>query len=190
MKTIDNRDFTLTETLDRLAVETVDRVGDLGVDGVEVAISSGNGLSVTVRGGACETVEHQRDKSLAITVYDGGRKGTATSSDFSAQALADSIAAAKRIADYAESDPCAGLAEPEFLAGEIPELELDHPWEIDAEAAVVKALECERAALGFDQRIKQSDGCSVNRYRGARAYANSHGFHGVYRGTRHSMSAI
>ena len=53
MKTIDNRDFTLTETLDRLAVETVDRVGDLGVDGVEVAISSGNGLSVTVRGGAC-----------------------------------------------------------------------------------------------------------------------------------------
>lgn len=190
MKTIDNRDFTLTETLDRLAVETVDRVGDLGVDGVEVAISSGNGLSVTVRGGACETVEHQRDKSLAITVYDGGRKGTATSSDFSAQALADSIAAAKRIADYAESDPCAGLAEPEFLAGEIPELELDHPWEIDAEAAVVKALECERAALSFDQRIKQSDGCSVNRYRGARAYANSHGFHGVYRGTRHSMSAI
>ena len=190
MKTIEKRDFSLPETLDRLAVETVSRAGDLGVDGIEVAISSGNGLSVTVRGGACETVEHQRDKSLAITVYHGGRKGTATSSDFSAQALADSIAAAKRIADYAESDPCAGLAEPEFLASEIPELALDHPWEIDAEAAIELALECECAALSFDRRIKQSDGCSVDRYRGAHAYANSHGFHGVYRGTRHSLSAI
>ena len=184
------QDFNSPEILDQLAFDTVKSAKSLGVDAAEVGISSGEGLSVTVRGGECETVEHQRDKSLAVTVFDDGRKGTATTSDFSAEALKESVAAAKRIADYAESDVHAGLASPEFLATELPDLSLDHPWQLDAEPGIELALECEAAALGFDPAIKQSDGCSVNRYRGARAYANSHGFHAGYRGTQHSLSAV
>lgn len=190
MTAIQSHEFASPDILDQLAEDTVASAVKLGVDGVEVAVSAGEGLSITVRGGACETIEHQRDKSLAVTVFDGGRKGTATTSDFSTQALVDSVAAAKRIADYAEPDTYAGLAEPEYLATEVPDLALDYPWALDAEPGIELALECEDAALGFDAAIKQSDGCSVNRYRGARAYANSHGFHAAYRGTQHSLSAV
>ncbi len=183
-------DYNVPETLDTLACDVLERATAQGVDAAEVAISAGEGLAVTVRDGACETVEHERDKSLAVTVYLGGRKGSATTTDFSGDALAETVAAARRIAEHGEVDEHAGLAAAEFLARDIPDLDLDHPWDIDAERAIALALDCERAALAHDPRIRQSDGASVNRYRGTRAYANSHGFHGAYRGTRHSISAV
>ncbi len=183
-------DYNRPAILDELAVQTVEQARRAGALAVEVSVSAGEGLSVTVRGGACETVEHERDKSLAVTIYLDGRKGSATTSDFSAAALSETVNAALRIAEVAEADQYAGLAAPEFLAKDLPDLCLDHPWELDAEAAIELAMTCERAALGFDTRLKQSDGCSVNRYRGSRAYANSHGFHAAYRGTRHGLSAV
>ena len=131
-----SQDFTSPRELDQLVTETVARTEKLGPDGVEVAASVGDGLSITVRAGKREQIEHQRGKSLAITVFQQGRKGTATTSDFSRAALDETIAAAKRISDYAESDRYAGLAEVEFLASDIEDLGLDCPWEIDAESAI------------------------------------------------------
>jgi len=183
-------DFNSPEILDELACNVLEWTALPDIDGAEVSITAGEGLAVTVRGGACEMVEHERDKSLAITLFSKGRKGSATTSDFSSTALRESIAAAREIALHGEADAWAGLAAPDWLARENPELELDHPWALEAEAAIALALECERAALGHDSRIKQSDGASVNRYRGTRAYANTHGFHGAYRGTRHGISAV
>ena len=107
-------------------------------------------------------IEHQRDKSLAVTIYKGGSKGSATTSDFSLEALRETVLAASRIADYAESDEYAGLAEARFLATDVPDLDLDHPWAISPENAIDLALDCERVAVAADKRIKQSDGCSVN----------------------------
>lgn len=183
-------DYNRPAVLDELAQRTVDQARRAGALAVEVGVSAGEGLSVTVRDGACETVEHERDKSLGVTIYLDGRKGSATTSDFSDGALAETVNAALRIAEVAEPDQYAGLAEPQYLANAFPELDLDHPWDINAETAIALALECENAARGFDKRVKQSDGCSVNRYRGSRAYANSHGFHAAYRGTRHGLSAV
>ncbi len=176
--------------LEQLAVDVVTRATTRGADAAEVSLSAGEGLSIKVRDGACETVEHERDKSLAVTVYLGGRKGSATTSDYSLAALNETVDAAYRIAEYAEPDPYAGLAEPEYLATLVPELDLDHPWALSAEDAIELALVCDRVALGSDPRLKQSDGSSVSRYRGTRAYANSHGFHAAYRGTRHGLSCV
>lgn len=184
-----SQDFTSPRELDELVTETIARTEKLGPEGVEVAASVGDGLSITVRAGKRERIEHQQGKSLAITVFQQGRKGTATTSDFSRAALDETIAAAKRISDYAEPDQYAGLAEVEFLASDIEDLGLDCPWEIDAESAIKLALECEAAALGAVTGIKQSDGCDVSRHRGTRAYGNSNGFHAAYRGTRHGISA-
>ena len=183
-------DYNRPTVLEEIAVDTVNHARRAGALACEVGISAGEGLSITVRDGACETVEHERDKSLSITIYLDGRKGSATTSDFSPAALAETVGAALRIAQVAEADSYAGLAEPQFLATEVADLDLDHPWNLDAETAIELALTCERAARGSDRRLKQSDGCSVNRYRGSRAYANSHGFHAAYRGTRHGLSAV
>jgi len=183
-------DYNDPAVLEQLATEIVDIARQRGAREAEVAISAGEGLAVTVRGGLCETLEHERDKSLSVTVFDAGRKGSATTSDFSRRALDETVAAALRIAAVGEVDPHAGLAAREHLASSVPELDLDHPWSLDAEQAIELALVCERAALACDRRLKQSDGASVNRYRGTRAYANSHGFHAAYRGTRHGLSAV
>ncbi len=181
-------DYNDPLNLERVALDMIDLAG--GSADVEVALSAGEGLAITVRDGAVETLESERDKSLAVTVYKSGRKGSATTSDFSATALSETLKAALEIAAHGEADEFAGLAAPQYLAESVPDLDLDHPWDLGAPEAIALALKCEQAATGSDARIKQSDGASVNRYRGTRAYANSHGFHGAYCGTRHSISAI
>lgn len=183
-------DYNHPDALEQVALDTLEIAHQDGCREVAAALSAGEGFSVTVRGGDCETLEYERDKSLAVTVYLEGRKGSATTTDFSPEALRQTVTAARQIAENAEADPCAGLADPADLADTCPDLDLDHPWHIEADAAIALALECEAAALGADPRIKQSDGASVNRYQGTRAYANSRGFHGAYRGTRHGISAI
>ena len=180
------------DSLAEFVLDTVRAAERAGASAAEAQISTGDGLDVTVRAGACETVQHERDKSLAITVYVDHRKGTATTSDFTAQAIEETIGAALRIARHTEADPHAGPIDASYLSApeDLPNLALDYPWPLDAEEAIQLALECERAATGHDARIRQSDGCNVTRYRGTHAYANQHGFAGAWTATRHGLSAI
>ena len=66
----------------------------LGASDAEVEISAAVGQSVTVRRGEVETVEYNRDKGLAITVFMGQRRGNASTSDFSADAIRQTAQAA------------------------------------------------------------------------------------------------
>ena len=159
-----------------------------GASAAEAGLNSESGLSVTVRMGEVETVEHNSDKGLGITVYFGQHKGTASSSDFSPQAIRDTVKAACDIARYTEDDPFAGLADRDRLATEIPELDLYHPWNLSSEEAIALAHETEAVALQTDQRINNSEGGSVNSHSGIRIYGNSNGFLHGYKTSRHSMS--
>ena len=80
-----------------------------GADQAEVALSSDSGLSVTVRLGELESVEHHRDQGLAVTVYCGGRKGSASSADISAAGIQSVVERALSIATFTEIDPYTGL---------------------------------------------------------------------------------
>jgi len=160
----------------------------------EAGVSISSGLSATVRMGEVETIEHNRDKGLAVTVYfpdgDGLRKGSASTSDLSAEAVRETVKAACDIARYTSADSCAGLAPAELMAGELPELDLYHPWKISPDQAIELATECEKAALDSDKRIHNSEGATVNSHEGYRAYGNSHGFLGAYPTTRHGLSCV
>ncbi len=160
----------------------------LGANAAEAAISGGAGLSVNVRMGAVDLVEHNRDKRLEFTLFDGHRKGSASSSDFRQQPLADTVEAAWRIAKQINEDPYNGLADAQLMATEFPELDLYHPWELDAAAAIELATSCEAAAREHDTKISNSEGASVSSHAGVHAYGNSHGFSGIRQGTRHSLS--
>jgi PmbA protein len=137
--------------------------------------------------GDVETLEHHKDQDVAVVVYFGTRRGSSSSSDLTTEALKETVRAACRIARYTAEDKCAGLADPELMARNYPDLDLDHPWELGAEQAVNIAIECEAAAR-VDKRITNSDGATVSRLRGASVYGNSQGFIGGYRATRHSLS--
>ncbi|HEX5314208.1 MAG TPA: metalloprotease PmbA, partial [Gammaproteobacteria bacterium] len=161
-----------------------------GASAAEVLVAVDEGLAATVRMGEIESVEHRRDRSFGVTLYFGLRKGSASTSDFSAPAIESSVAAAADIARHTAEDPCAGLAPAARMACEFPDLDLDHPWNVGADDAITLARECEDAARGADSRIVNSEGATLETGRGLSVYANSHGFVGERAGTRHDLSCV
>ena len=166
----------------------LEEAGRRGASQCEADASVSQGLSVSVRLREVDTVEYQRDRGLGVTVYFGKRKGSASTSDLSLQAVRDTVEKASAIARFTAEDPYAGLVEPEALARDIPDLDLDHPWRLAPEDAIELARRCEEAGLAVDTRIANSDGASVGSQRHIGVYGNSHGFLGGYAGTSHSLS--
>ncbi|MBY0499678.1 MAG: metalloprotease PmbA [Nitrosomonas sp.] len=159
-----------------------------GATACETNVSDGFGQTVTVRQGAVETIEYNRDKGLSVTVYMGQKRGHASTSDFSPQAISDTVAAALSIARYTADDDCAGLAEAELLAKDYPVLDLYFPWQISVEEAIELARTCEQAGYAADKRIANSEGASISVSESQFIYANSLGFLGGYPLSRHSIS--
>jgi PmbA protein len=181
-------DGTRIPELKSIVSDALMRARALGASQAEADVSLQKGLTTTVRLGEVETVEYQRDRGMGITVYFGKRKGSASTADLSPQAVGEIVEKACDIARYTAEDECAGLADPEELARDIPDLDLDHPWDLTPEAAVDCARACEAAGRVVDSRITNSEGASVGSHRGVRVYGNSHGFLAGYPSTSHSVS--
>jgi len=158
-------------------------------DGAEVAVSKTTGIGVSTRFGEVENVEFNSDGALGITVYHQNRKGSASSTDLSYDAIKRTVQAALDIARYTSQDPCAGVAEKSLLAFDAPDLDLFHPAEIEAEQAIELAARAENAALSVDKRITNTEGGSFNSHYGIKVFGNSHGMLQSYCSTRHSLSS-
>jgi len=161
-----------------------------GASQAEAAVSQDTGLSVGVRLGEVETLEQQRDRSMGVTVYFGRRKGSASTADFSMDAVRATVAKACSIARFTAEDACSGLADAALMARTPEDLDLSHPWSVSAERAIEIAKCCEAAALGFDPRINNSEGASLGTHQGLHVYGNTHGFLGGYPTTSHSLSCV
>src|SRR6185369_13765863 len=130
--------------LQGFAQSVLDAAKRAGASACECEVSEGYGLSVTVRKDEPETIEHNRDKGIGVTVYfgerPGARRGHASTSDFSAAAIASTVEAAAAIARKTAVDDCAGPPEAEELARgpELAKLNLDlfHPWNLGTEEAI------------------------------------------------------
>ncbi|MEJ2686050.1 MAG: metalloprotease PmbA [Gammaproteobacteria bacterium] len=176
------------QVLAELVGQILDEARGQGASAAEAGVSMEAGLSATVRLGEVETLEYHRDRGLGVTVYFGQRKGSASTSDLDPKAVRETVRAACDIARYTSEDSCSGLADAALLATDIPDLDLYHPWSLDAERAIELARECEDTARSFDSRIDNSEGASVSSHQGLRMYGNSLGFVGGYPSTRHSLS--
>ena len=176
------------DQLKQIAQDIIQLASQAGASSAETEVSFGTGQNVSVRQGETENIEYNRDKGCSVTVYFGQRKGYASTSDLSLQALKDTVEAACNIAKYTAQDPFCGLADAERMATEFPDLSLHHPWHIEVDQALELAKRCETAALAVDKRISNSEGASIYSQTGAFAYANSHGFVGGYPSSRHSIS--
>ncbi len=161
-----------------------------GASQCEADASLRRGLTATVRLGEVDTVEYQRDRGLGVSVYFGKRKGSASTADLSAEAVRATVAKACAIARYTAEDVASGLADPEDLARDIPDLDLHHPWSLEPDEAVALARACEAAGLGVDARVTNSEGASVSSQRGVRVYGNSHGFLAGYASTSHTVTCV
>ena len=179
--------YSLAE-LQQMSESVLQLAKTAGASAAEAEVSLGFGQNVSVRMNETETIEYNRDKGVSVTVYFGQQKGHASTSDLSPQALQDTVAAACNIARYTAQDEFCGLADPDMMAKDIPDLDLHHPWALTVDQAIKLAQECESVARAVDSRITNSEGASVSTYEGMFAYANSNGFNGGYASSRHGLS--
>ena len=185
--------FSCDQTeLREIAHAVLERAKRAGASGCDCDVSEGFGLSVTVRKGKPDTIEHNRDRSIGVSIYLGERpktrRGHASTSDFSRPALEQTVDAAVAIARHTAEDDCAGLPDAELLARDTPDLDLHHPWAISTEEAVDIAKRCEAAAFAVSKKIRNSEGATVSAQQNQFVFANSLGFTGGYRGSRHYLS--
>ncbi|MEK6245106.1 MAG: metalloprotease PmbA [Pseudomonadota bacterium] len=178
--------------LKEFAQTVLDAARRAGASACECEVSEGHGLSVTVRKDEPETIEHNLDKGIGITVYFGerpnARRGHASSSDFSAAALTSAVEAAAAIARKTAVDDCAGPPEPRELAQAPKDLDLYHPWNLGTEEAIRIARRAERAAFALSPKIRNSEGAAVSAQHGQFVLANSLGFMHGFPTSRHSIS--
>lgn len=170
--------------------QILDEARRQGASACEVAVSLQDGLTASVRQREVESVEFIRDQGFSISVYCGQRKGSASTTLMGPDAIRETVSAALAIARHTSEDDCAGLADAQLMARELPDLDLWHPWDMSPEQAIALALECEAAAFAADSRITNADGTSVDTGSGCTVYGNSHGFIGGYAGTSHSISCV
>jgi PmbA protein len=182
--------------LQDFAQSVLDAAKRAGASACECEVSEGYGLSVTVRKDEADVIEHNRDKGIGVTVYfgtrPGARRGHASTSDFSAAAIASTVEAAAAIARKTAVDDCAGLPEPDELAraAELSKLDLDlfHPWNLGTEEAIRIARRAERAAFALSPKIANSEGASVSAQHSQFVFANSLGFMHGFPASRHSLA--
>jgi len=190
---VERNDASIDDSLERmdrlasLAEDVIRRCRAAGASEAEVGANVDLGLSVNVRLGEVETIEHTRDRSFGVTVYFGKRKGSASTADLQPDSIDKTIEQACAIARYTEEDACAGLADPARLAREFPDLDLWHPWSIDPQHAIALGVRIEDAGRAL-AGISNSEGATVQTGETLSVYATSAGFVGRERATRHMLS--
>ena len=173
--------------LERVAAAVLTAAARGGATAAETEVSQAVGQSVTVRRAEVETIAYNRDKSIGVTVYLGQQRGHASSADFSDEAIHATVDKALAIARYTAQDAAAGLADPDRLARDVPDLDLYHPWDLSVDDAILLGREAEAAALAVDRRHTNTEGSTVACNEGEFVYANSLGFAGGYRSSRHHI---
>lgn len=159
----------------------------LGASDAEVSLVRARGLSVRVRNREVESIQHQNDNALSISLYMGKHKGAASSSDLRPESIRRIVAAARDIARHSSEDECVGLADCSGTARALPELDLCHAWELSPPDAAALAAETESAALDQEPRISGSEGSSVDSCHERVAYANTAGDFHRWETTTHSL---
>jgi len=188
IKAVDETAFPVsTSVLQGVADDVLRFARERGASAAETEVSQAVGQSVTVRKAEVETISYNRDKGISVTVYVGQQRGSASSADFSAPALRASVDKALAIARYTAADPASGLADPARLATHFPDLDLYHPWRLSVDEAIELGKVTEAAALAVDPRLTNSEGASVSIGESEFVYANSNGFSGGYRTSRHGI---
>ena len=184
----DNRFSFSQDNLKTIAEDILKFARKRGATACEVDVSEGFGQSVTVRRDEVDTIEYNRDKGVGVTIYDGQKRGYASTSDFSKEALKATVDAAVSIARFTAPDPAAGLPDEALLARDCPDFDLYHPWKISTEEAIELSRRCERAAFAVSPEIRNSEGASVSMQESHFISANSLGFMGGYASSRHYLS--
>jgi len=182
--------FDQTALADR-AERLVKAARAAGANAADAVALRSMSLSIEVRDGAVEESERAEGDDIGLRVLVGRRQAVVSTNDLSVDGAATLAERAVAMARVAPEDKFAGLADPDLLAHDFPDLDL-----IDPDLPTVATLEAAaRAAEAAGLEVKgvtKSGGASASAGIGGMVLVTSHGFHGAYLGSRHgiSMTAI
>ena len=173
-------------TLTTLAERLVAAARRAGADAADAVAERGMSLSVEVRDGTVEASERSEGDNMGLRAFVGRRQAVVSTNDLSGN-LDELAERAVAMARVAPEDRFAGLAEPDRLARQVPDLDL-----LDPELPSVTQLEAmARAAEGAALAVKgvsKSGGASASAGIGGMVLVTSGGFKGSYLGSRHGVS--
>jgi PmbA protein len=158
-----------------------------GADAADAMAADSEDLSVSIRHGVPESIEHAKARGIGLRVFIGQASATLSTSDVSASALAALAEQAVAIARVAPADPYAGLADSALIARDYT------PPIYDQESPAIEtllALAREAEAAGRDVKgITNSEGADASSAHHGVALGTSHGFRGHYASSRYALSA-
>ena len=178
----------LLKRLEPLAARALQAAAKAGAEAADVLVSGGESVEVDVREGALEHLQRSDGFSLGLRVLLGKRQAVVSVGDPEHMDLAEAAERAVAMAKAAPEDPYIGLADPERVAKDWPDLDLACEKLPDVEALKERALACEEAALAV-KGVTKSVGAGASASRGAVFLAASNGFAGGYVRTGVGVSA-
>lgn len=160
-----------------------------GATAAEVLLVSGESLAAGVRLGEVEKLKSSRERRLGLRVFVGQSSATSLTAEIEEDSLKDFIKSTVDLAKLTAPDPWSGLPDATLHPKSFPDLDLeDHTYRIiEATKALELARIAEKAALGSDPRIKNSEGAEFDSGTYRVIFANSQGFAGEYAGTNYHL---
>ena len=178
----------LLARMEGFAERALEAARKAGADAADVLVTGGESVEVDVREGQVEHVEQADDASLGLRVLVGQRQAVVSLGDPQHADFAEVADRAVAMARAAPKDPYIGLAAPEEVADDWPDLDLACHHLPDIEALTARALAAEEAALAVSG-VRKSVGAGASASRAVVYLAASNGFGGGYARTGVGLSA-
>ena len=175
--------------LTMLAERLVEAARRAGADAADAVAVRSMALSIGVRDGAVEESERSESDDFGLRVLVGRRQAVVSSNDLAGNTVAALAERAVAMALAAPEDQYAGLADPDLLAREVPDLDLLDPALPSVARLEELAQAAETAALDV-AGVTKSAGASASAGIGGMVLVTSHGFRGAYLRSSHSLGMV
>jgi len=174
-----------------LAQWVLDQARQNGANAAEVLLVSGESIAAGVRLGEVEKLKSSRERRLGIRVFVDHASATAATAEMERDSLDGFIQNTVAMARLTAPDPFSGLPEPQRQAQDLPDLELTDSERgiVGADEALGLARAAEKAALGADPRIRNSEGGEFHSGLYSVLFVNSNGFAGEYSANTFNLAA-
>lgn len=166
-------------------LELAESILSLANDGeqMEVAVSAGSSTSVRVYGGEVESYTSADSSGAGIRIIVDGREGFASAGTLDPEILKGLVQDARENAAFAETDPHAGIAEPDGVVPVEVDAWREETLSLAADERIARALEVERRVLEGHEAITGVRTATFSDSAGAGALASTAGIRAADRST-------
>ena len=125
-----------------------------------------------------------------MTCIDGKKKGVASTNNLSGDSIDSTIKKSETIASFLEPDDYQGLPCENLINKLNIDCDINFPKQFTTDELINMTVECEKSALDYDNKIKNSEGSEYAYSQSNNLILNSHGAVGSYSSTSYTLSCV